>query len=181
MHEQDFENLLRELLPAAQERLSEDGEFTPLGGIIKTDDTTEVYTGGAESQDMPVEDDRVLELLFNEFRQMAEDGTLKAAGVCFNAEVALGDEDEDVDEPVDEDAVQDAIYICLEHHTGVAIDVFMPYERTPGGELGFGELQASDAHLRIFGSGEDGEDFDESDTIDDDDDGFGESNGDTEK
>lgn len=146
MHEEDFEALLREILPLAQEKLSDEGEFSPLGGIIKADGTTELYAGGSDDADLPAADDGVLELIFNEFRAMADAGELRATAVCFNAEVALTDE-----EPVPEDQIQDAIYICLEHATGPAVDVFMPYEKTPGGEYGFAELQASDAHNRIFG------------------------------
>lgn len=157
MHEQDFEALLREVLPLAQENLAEKGEFTPMGGIIKPDGTTEIYTGDSEDENMPAEDDGVLELLFNEFRSMAEAGELRAVAVCFNAEVALTDE-----EPVPEEEIRDAIYICLEHETGTAIDVFMPYERTPGGEYGYAELEASDAHNRVFApTGDDGSDQDD--------------------
>ena len=164
MHEKDFEALLREVLPLAQDKLSDEGEFAPLGGIIKPDGTTELYTGGVDDESTPVDDESVLELLFNEFREMAEAGELRAAAVCFNAEVALSDlEEEEAETPAADEQIQDAIYICLEHESGTAVDVFMPYEKTPGGELGFAELQASDSHNRIWGSEEDAEDDGDSD------------------
>ncbi len=138
MSHPDLDQLLNTLLPFAQEALKKRGAFLPFGASMSADGSISLAAGYATDQGKnPAE---IVALLVDGLRSHASAGEIKASGICFDVKVVP---------PGQRDKV-DAIETSLEHVSGEAIEVFLPYRKTLFRTLKYGELFASPGIHRVF-------------------------------
>jgi hypothetical protein len=133
---QEIEQLLRYLLPVAEEQLNREGEFVPYAATLGADG--EVNAVNAANGDEPDVSELLL-ALHTELREQAAEGAIRASGIA--ADVTLTDPDSG--------EVTDAVQLELDHAEADAIDVYVPY--TNGAEgIEFGELVATSGQAPVF-------------------------------
>jgi hypothetical protein len=133
---QEIEQLLRYLLPVAEEQLNREGEFVPYAATLGADG--EVNAVNAANGDEPDVSELLL-ALHTELREQAAKGAIRASGIA--ADVTLTDPDSG--------EVTDAVQLELDHAEADAIDVYVPY--TNGAEgIEFGELVATSGQAPVF-------------------------------
>jgi hypothetical protein len=132
MAHSDLNTLLNVLLPFAELMLTEDGEFYPFGAKMSLDG--EVVNVGAkiEGEEHPPSQG-LIELLTQNFQQQTNEGRLLAAGICYDARTTLPDENRS----------SNAVCCSLEHLSGEAVDVYVPYERDVDGKVRYGQVFAT--------------------------------------
>ncbi len=136
----ELDQLLNALLPFAEQMLAKNGEFFPFGATMTRNGdivATAASLGGEHPPSQPL-----IELMSQAFRQQAEAGELRAAGLCFDARIL----------PPDRTEKTDAICVSLEHESGQCMDVFVPYERGWFGKLKYGAMFAASRERQFFGS-----------------------------
>jgi hypothetical protein len=133
---QEIEQLLRYLLPVAEEQLNREGEFIPYAATLDADgEVSAVKAADGEEPDVS----ELLLTLHTELRQQAAEGAIRASGIA--ADVTLTDPDSG--------EVTDAVQLELDHAEADAIDVYVPY--TSGAEgIEFGELVATSGQAPVF-------------------------------
>jgi hypothetical protein len=138
MSRPDLDALLNALLPFAQQMLKKHGEFFPFGASM-TQDGAITLAGSYDGKEHPSPQE-VIAWLVNTLKGQASAGQIKAAGICFDVRVVPPQQHEKVD----------AIQVSLEHISGEAIDVFLPYRKGFFDKITYGELFASSGTSRIF-------------------------------
>jgi hypothetical protein len=136
---EEIEQLLRYLLPFAEESLNRDGEFRPYAAMVAADGSLK----SVESQEG--EDPAVGELLgalHAELREQAAGGAIRASGIA--ADVTLTDPDSGEE--------TDAVQLELDHVDTDAVDVYVPYTSGNDG-IKFGELVAAAGQAPVFANG----------------------------
>jgi hypothetical protein len=133
---QEIEQLLRYLLPVAEEQLNREGEFVPYAATLGADgEVNAVNAANGEEPDVS----ELLLALHRELREQAAEGAIRASGIA--ADVTLTDPDSG--------EVTDAVQLELDHAEADAIDVYVPY--TNGAEgVEFGELVATSGQAPVF-------------------------------
>jgi hypothetical protein len=135
---EEIEQLLRYLLPVAEEQLNRDGEFLPYAATLDPDgDVNSVVAAEGEEPDVA----ELLTALHAELREQAAGGTIRASGIA--ADVTLTDPDTGV--------VTDAVQLELDHAETNAVDIYVPYETGTEG-IKFGDLVAAAGQAPIFGT-----------------------------
>jgi hypothetical protein len=134
----DLNALLNDLLPFAERRLAEHGQFYPFGGSIAADGK-HVSVGAKGSSDRP-KSHELIDIMTNAFRSQASEGKIRAAGICFDVRIV----------PPGQVDKTDAIQLALEREGSDAVDVFVPYAQLPDGEFSYGELFASERIPTMF-------------------------------
>jgi hypothetical protein len=136
---EEIEQLLRYLLPFAEERLNHDGEFRPYAAMVAADGSLKSVESG---EDEEPEVGELLVALHTELRERAAEGAIRASGIA--ADVTLTDPDSGEE--------TDAVQLELDHVDTDAVDVYVPY--TSGDEgVKFGELVAAAGQAPVFTSG----------------------------
>jgi len=135
----DLDQLLNALLPFAQQMLREHGEFHPFGGSMQTDGTISMAGAKVDGTDHPKAVD-LIQLLEAGFQKNAEQGKIKASGVCFDVRVI----------PPGKQDKTDAIQANLEHIEGQAVSIFLPYKKGLFKKVTYGKLFATPAQHKIF-------------------------------
>jgi hypothetical protein len=133
---EEIELLLNFLLPSAEERLKEDGEFHPYAAMVASDG--EVMSVSGVLGDAPDVAD-LLVALHEELRGRAAEGAIRASGIA--ADVTLTDPDSG--------ETTDAVQVELDHAETDAVDIYVPYE-SAGEEVKFGELVAAAGREPVF-------------------------------
>jgi hypothetical protein len=131
--EQDFNDLLREILPFVRAMLERDGDVPPYAMVVGVDGA--IDTVGAEvlrGRRQP-DRDRIRDSLLAELRGKADD--LRAvANVCDLKREGIR-----------------AVLVEFEHRDGTSLSTWIPYARPrKRGPVVFGELQASDGHPKLW-------------------------------
>lgn len=165
----ELESLINAVLPLAQERLEVEGQFPPFGGAIAADGALELFA--REQPDPQQASDGLVEWLRDELQRRASREEIRAAALCFNAEVR---------EPATGD-VSDAIYICTEGVDGDVLHVFVKYVVNLDEEYQYSSPQPALGARQFFQTEDDPEsddagdahDSDDRETADDGDDGNG--------
>jgi len=135
---EEIEQLLRYLLPFAEESLNRDGEFRPYAAMVAADGSLKSVES-EEGQDPDVGE--LLVALHTELREQAAGGAIRASGIA--ADVTLTDPDSGEE--------TDAVQLELDHVDTDAVDVYVPY--TTGDEgIKFGELVAAAGQAPVFGT-----------------------------
>jgi hypothetical protein len=133
---EEIEQLLRYLLPFAEERLNQEGEFRPYAAMVAADGSLKSVES-EENQDPDVGE--LLLALHAELREQAAEGAIRASGIA--ADVTLTDPDSGEE--------TDAVQLELDHVETDAVDVYVPY--TTGNEgIKFGELVAAAGQAPVF-------------------------------
>jgi len=109
----DLDELHNFLLPFAQEMLAKYGEFYPFG---------------ASSEHPPSQ--HMIDLITQGFYEKAMNGVIRAAGICYDVRTL----------PPGEVKKSDAICISLEHRSGDAVDILVPYKKKWLRKVVYGEL-----------------------------------------
>ena len=136
----DLDALLNTLLPFAQEQLSKRGSFLPFGASMNTAGAINLAAGYTEREAATPQD--LIDLIEKGFAAAATGRTVPAVGVCIDSLVV----------PPGQTAKTDAICCSLEHASGEAMDVFLPYRKALLGRLKYGELFAVPGAPRTFES-----------------------------
>ena len=136
----DFDTLLNALAPFAKQMLLKHGEFYPFGATM-TPNGEVVAHMGYEGDEQP-ETQAVIDLLTQAFRQQAAAGEIRAAGMCKDVRTIAPGETEKTD----------ALCFNLEHQTGEAITVFIPYRKGMFGYK-YAEMFVADREPEFFVSG----------------------------
>ncbi len=134
MSHPDLNQLFDSLLPLAERMLAEHGEFFPFGGTMKPDgeiatvsaDAARLLSDGGEHPPSQ----SVIDLMTQAFRQQARSGQLRAAGICCDTRTA----------PPGQTEKCDAVCASMEHQSGEALSVILPYEKTSNGDVQFGQM-----------------------------------------
>lgn len=117
----DLESLFQTLLPFTQELLGKYGGFNPWGAVMYTDGGIQ-WVGADTGEDFPPAEE-LIKLLAENFQQQSARGALRAAGICYDARVV----------PPGKSQKSDAICCSLEHISGEAVNVFVPYSKANNG------------------------------------------------
>jgi hypothetical protein len=138
MSQPDLDTLLNDLIPFAQRMLGEYGEFLPFGAWMALDGS--ITSVGADSGNEHPKSQEIISLLVDGFRQQVVNGQIKAVGICFDVRVV----------PPGQSEKTDAIQVNLEHMSGIAVEIFLPYEVGKSGEVVYGDLFACQGTQQIF-------------------------------
>lgn len=134
---EECEVLLDALLPAAENLLSKNKEFYPIGAVL-TADSSPTFTAVDSDNEFP-DSQSIINALISSHKQMAEKNEIKASGIAWNAAIS------------DETGKQsDAIIVSLEHKDGYSVIVGLPYKIGLFKKVKFGELFAQDGNNDIF-------------------------------
>jgi hypothetical protein len=136
----DLDRLLNVALEFAQKMLKDRGEFYPFGSSMDLNGKI-TMDGATTGQEHPPSQE-LLDILSGSFAKRAEVGELRAAAICADVRVV----------PPGAEKKTDAISVGLEHATGEAVTVFLPYQKGWLGRVRYGTLFAS-ARDRQFFSG----------------------------
>lgn len=134
----DMDALLNVLLPQAQELVRQHGEFYPFGAAISVEGQT-ALCAGFDGVEHPESQD-VIDLLLAGLRRDAEAGRIRAAAICLDVRVS----------PPGHSEKSDAICVRIEHHSGEAAAVYLPYGRGFLGKTKFGQLYAARGEREVF-------------------------------
>lgn len=134
----DIDALLNTVLPFAQQMLKKHGEFFPFGATMDKRGEI-VLAAGAVEQEYPLAQD-IIDLLVARFREQATKGTIKGCGVCYISRVV----------PPNDTRKVEAISASLEHESGEAVAVFLPYHKGLFGHISYGQLFAGGLDHQVF-------------------------------
>jgi hypothetical protein len=124
----DLDELLNALVPFAQEMLSKHGEFLPFGATMSVNG--EITAEAAFDGEEPPPSERLIEMLTQAFRQKAVSGRIRAAGICCDVRTI----------PPGQTDKTDALCIKLEHQSGEAANLYLPYRKGLFGRYKYGEI-----------------------------------------
>lgn len=140
MSEQDFSMLSRVMVQFAQELLQKQGEFYPFAATM--DETGKVGVLGA---DIGIERPKTTELLtflLQALRARAQQGGIRAYGICVNVGARLPGYSDNVD----------AICCQLEHVNARPVQIFVPFHRNERGYLEYDKPVALPGQAQILRS-----------------------------
>ncbi len=143
MSKGELENLMNQVVPFAQQMLAKNGVFYPYGGVLTMMGEVELV-GTDDGHGHPASQELISALL-TVFRQRANSGKCKATALVADVRAL----------PADGDAETNAIRVSLEHASGLAIDVFVPYEIGNDGQIHYGKVFASQGERIVFLMAED--------------------------
>jgi hypothetical protein len=135
---EDYNALLNMLMPFAEEMLKKNGEFFPFGAAV--DAAGEVGAHAADTgEEMPASEE-VIALLTRGFQAQAREGKLRASGICYDGRI------------VQDGKKVDAVIMSLEHVSGNASKICVPYSKSFLGKYKFAEMIVSLDDQKIFDS-----------------------------
>jgi hypothetical protein len=127
----DIDKLLNLLLPLAKQMLANTGSFYPLAAGLAAGGMPTMIPAPRAEGDPSIE--QVLDGFMAALRAKAEAGEITAGALCLDAWVALPDSGEK----------SDAIELRIEHVSGDAVRIFLPYALEFEKEPRYGELFAA--------------------------------------
>ena len=134
----DLDALLNALLPFAEQMLAKSGEFFPFGAEMKFDGEIDAVASYDSDEHPPSQ--TLIDLLTEGFRQQADTGELRGAGICYDVRTI----------PPGQTEKCDAICISLEHQSGEAVDVYVPYTKDRLGKIRCGAMFATRRTPQFF-------------------------------
>jgi hypothetical protein len=135
----DLDELLNVLLPFAKQMLAEYGSFNPFGAVMESDGKPRMVGADIKGTDFPKAVE-LIQILEAEFHRNAEEGTIKASGICIDVRVT----------PPGELEKTDAIQLRFEHVGGQALSAFLPYKKGKNEEMIYGEMYLERELRTIF-------------------------------
>ena len=134
----DLNEMLNFLMEFAKLMVKEHGGFYPFGAGM--DEENRMTSLGLESDtDYPASKD-VLALVHSALVKQATAGEIKASGICMDVHIV----------PPGSEEPSDAICVELEHESGEAVHVFLPYSIDASRTVTFGEMFATPGEQTIF-------------------------------
>ena len=136
---EECEVLLDPLLNAAESLLKKNGEFYPIGAVMRSDGEI-VFTAVMEQNDHP-DSDTVIASLTELHKVQAEQNEIKASGIAWDAVIqnAAGER-------------QDAIMVSMEHKDAYTVVVGKPYKKGLFKKIVFGQIFAQHGKNDIWKS-----------------------------
>ena len=134
----DVEDLMNDLLPIAEDKLSEQGEFFPFGGAIENNGNV-VHLGVAKDA-RPASSKEFVKAVQQELQNAAKNGKYIAVAIVQHVKVTAPNSEEKID----------AIQIRLDHEQNYSVEVFFPFEITEDNKLMIGEAFARDGKALIY-------------------------------
>ncbi|MBW8864572.1 MAG: hypothetical protein JF609_06545 [Verrucomicrobia bacterium] len=133
---QDYDALLNALMPFAEQMLKQHGEFFPFGAAVNL--TGEVTAHATyDGNELPPSEE-VIASLTKAFLSEAREGKIRAAGICYDGRIIQGDKK------------VDAVMMTMEHQSGNASKVCVPYTKGWFGKYNFGQMVAALEEPKIF-------------------------------
>ncbi len=130
----EMDALLDALIRFARQTLERYGEFYPFAAAVSPAGDVEMV-GGSIGEEHP-ESQALLARLESGLRQKASTQQIRASRICLDVRLP-------------EHTPGDAIQVRLEHADAEPVNVFLPYEQSPGG-VTYGELFANRGERVIF-------------------------------
>ncbi len=140
MPQDELESLMKQVVPFAEQMLLKHREFSPYGAFLTT--TGEVELISADDSGEPRVPQELIQALVAGFRKHAKTGKYKATALVALVRVW----------PPGTDEKMEAIRVSLEHTSGLAMDVFLPYHVDGQGQIQYGEIFASRGDKTVFGN-----------------------------
>jgi len=137
---QELDALLSSMMPFAQMMLDKAGTFYPYGGIINTSGKPEAH--GAYNGEEHPKPQELIDILMAGFRQGTKEKKFRAVGMCVDVRTI----------PPNSTEKTDAIAAMMEHESGIAVTVFLPYKREASGKYVYGQMFARNNEPKIFTS-----------------------------
>lgn len=134
----DLDTLLDFLLTFAQQTLGRYGEFYPFGAVLTTEGEVVGQAGQLVENDRPPSQ-VVIDLITNGMKAQADDGSIRASGLCYDVKWRMPD-----------DEITDAIFVALEHRSGRTVAVAQPYSKGRFRGFRYGDLIAQAGEPRVF-------------------------------
>ncbi|MDE3201678.1 MAG: hypothetical protein KGN79_12240 [Acidobacteriota bacterium] len=128
----DLNELLNALYSAAENLLTKNGEFYPIGAFMASDGAIQ-FVGVMDGDNEHPSSQSLIDSMTAIFQQSARQGALRAAGICYDALTI----------PPGKNRKQDAMCCSLEHSHGEAVEVFRPYTKTQNGQIQFDDIFAT--------------------------------------
>jgi hypothetical protein len=138
LEQPDFQILFDGLLYMAKHLLKTQGEFLPIGAIVTQ--AGELGHVGAKTEEERPGAHAILQVLESGLKEMAAEGTCRAAGVALDTRLKSGD-------------WKDAIWMTLEDASGKSQGVIVPYAKSSMGAFTFGDPSPALDYPRIFVGG----------------------------
>jgi hypothetical protein len=138
--QRDWEALILVLVQAAARLLQQTSDFVPFGAWMAPDGPIS-FLAGYSQQDSP-DPEAIVEMLTQALTTKARQQQARATGICRPRWLTLRGE-----------KIR-TIGITLEHSQGQALEIFLPYQHTPSGELAYGQPLRSPASLHVFDANE---------------------------
>lgn len=135
----DVEKLMNEMIPVAQAMLADLGQFWPYGAYMKPDG--QIETVAVQDDQSKAEPGDVIALMQNALRAGAQNGQYKATAIFYDVRIAMPNAPQDK---------TDAIAVSLDHQDDYAITAILPYDKTPAGEIVYGNMFAQKAAGGMF-------------------------------
>ena len=133
----DLDALFDTLLPFTQKLLSEKGGFLPWAATMSS--TGEIQWVGADNGEEFPGAQALIDLLTETFQRQSTLGVLRALGICYDVCVI----------PPGRSGKSDAVCCSLEHISGEALDVFVPYTKADDG-IHYDEIYSVRRDPRFF-------------------------------
>lgn len=135
----DCQNLMNAALPMAEQMLEENGEFFPIGAVLRINGEIR-HMAGHDGREQPPSAD-IIRLLKQAFVEGAKTGDYLATALVYDVRVSLPSTGEK----------SDAIAVSLDHRDHYSVTIFFPYQLADGA-LSFGEAFAQQGAADIFHS-----------------------------
>ncbi len=138
MANSDLDELLNALFSLAKHLLKKRHQFSPFGASMN--ERGEIAIAGSMPANLTPSPDDIIAPILRGFHEDVSNNTLRAVGICMDVRVI----------PPGESKKVDAICAQLEHQTGEAVNVFLPYRKKLFGSIEYGEVFGSPGERRIF-------------------------------
>lgn len=133
----DLQALSDSLFKFTRTLLNDLGGFNPWGAAMYSSGEIQ-WLGASNGEDYPPAQE-LIDLLTDTFKRECTRGHLRAVGICCDVLV----------QSPGQSVKSDAVCCSLEHISGEAVDMFMPYTKTSEG-LRYGEIYSSPREPRFF-------------------------------
>lgn len=138
MAQTDLNKLMNALLPFAQQMLLEHGEFFPFGAIMNHSGEIKMISAFEGGEHPP--SNALIDLYTQKFHQQVINGDIRSAGICYDTLTV----------PPGKTEKCDAICLSLEHQSGEAVEVFIPYTKEKTGKIQYFDIFASRRTPKFF-------------------------------
>jgi hypothetical protein len=136
--QEDFGRLIGAVLPPAQAMIKDLSGFIPFGAMVAQGGEVQLAGGAGDASQWTTEE--IIGMYHEGFRDGVTLGFYRALALCVDVRVTVPGR---VDKT-------DALQIMLEHESGEALHVFLPYQKALDDRVEFGQMFATPAEPQVF-------------------------------
>ena len=133
----DLQRLLNDLVPFAEQSLSDHGWFDPYGGTITVDTAIEHVSVEIEGDEESTAEE-LFDTLLGDLKRGAHAGVYVATAIFSDVQIIV------------EGSKLFAINVFLEHICGICLEVNIPYRQNAESDIEYGESVSTVANPRVF-------------------------------